>query len=122
MKKEIADKWVAALRSGKYQQGTGALNSNNRFCCLGVLCDISGVGAWSADFNGTFYIIPDDQFEDSSDIYLPHGVMEWAEMDDAEGYVGFDTSPGPSHLTGMNDSGMTFEEIADVIENNHEIL
>lgn len=42
MKKEIADKWVAALRSGNYKQTTGMLNRNNEsFCCLGVLCEIA---------------------------------------------------------------------------------
>lgn len=50
MKKEIADKWVAALRSGKYQQGKNVLSANeNSFCCLGVLCDVvkdQVIGHW----------------------------------------------------------------------------
>jgi hypothetical protein len=38
---------VDALRSGKYQQATGMLKTqDNRFCCLGVACDISGLGYW----------------------------------------------------------------------------
>lgn len=45
MKKDIAMKWVNALRSGKYKQGAGQLfNSKNKtHCCLGVLCDILNV-------------------------------------------------------------------------------
>ena len=43
MNKELKDKWVAALRSGKYVQGTGNLQSGGRYCCLGVLCDVAGV-------------------------------------------------------------------------------
>lgn len=41
-------KWIAALRSGKYQQTFSELKSaDGGFCCLGVLCDISGVGRWT---------------------------------------------------------------------------
>ena len=39
-------KWLAALRSGEYEQATGELRDAVGFCCLGVACDISGVGKW----------------------------------------------------------------------------
>lgn len=43
--------WVAALRSDRFQQGTGALASfetkdeekNPSYCCLGVACELAGV-------------------------------------------------------------------------------
>lgn len=42
MKKEWADKWVKALRSGEFKQGIGGLkDKNNNYCCLGVLCAIA---------------------------------------------------------------------------------
>jgi hypothetical protein len=42
MDKEWKDKWVAALRSGDYKQGTYQLiNDNNEYCCLGVLCRLA---------------------------------------------------------------------------------
>jgi hypothetical protein len=38
---ELMTKWVAALRSGKYEQGTNVLRSEwGSYCCLGVLCDV----------------------------------------------------------------------------------
>lgn len=40
MKKKDAMKWVAALRSGIFKQGFGALQVDNKFCCLGVLNEI----------------------------------------------------------------------------------
>jgi hypothetical protein len=40
-KEVIIEKWIAALRSGNYVQGTGALNCNDNFCCLGVLCEVA---------------------------------------------------------------------------------
>ena len=36
-----AQKWVEALESGQYKQTKGYLSKgNNRFCCLGVACDL----------------------------------------------------------------------------------
>lgn len=44
MKKDIAKKWVKALRSGKYKQGKHALKTETKHgtqhCCLGVLCEL----------------------------------------------------------------------------------
>ena len=41
MKREDLDKWLSALRSGEYRQGSGFLrfgpSSAPRYCCLGVL-------------------------------------------------------------------------------------
>lgn len=43
MKKELYEKWTAALRSDQYEQGRYALNCNGKFCCLGVLCETMGL-------------------------------------------------------------------------------
>lgn len=40
MRECVKDKWVAALKSGKYKQGRGQLNGENGYCCLGVLCEV----------------------------------------------------------------------------------
>ena len=51
-------KWVEALRSGKYKQGQGALNYNNeKFCCLGVACEIFK-DEYNIKKTKTFYIPP----------------------------------------------------------------
>ncbi len=42
---EIKDKWVAALRSGEYRQGTFQLKSQKGYyCCLGVLNHVINYG------------------------------------------------------------------------------
>ncbi len=53
MNKTMARKWVKALRSGKYRQGTnGCLTETDeetgeiKFCCLGVLRDVQGGGLY----------------------------------------------------------------------------
>ena len=41
MKKDIKDEWVRRLRSGDYEQGQGYLRFGDKYCCLGVLCDMA---------------------------------------------------------------------------------
>ena len=46
MNKQVKKLWMDALKSGKYEQGKGRLRRNmlgaqDRYCCLGVLCDLS---------------------------------------------------------------------------------
>lgn len=40
-REEVIKMWVAALRSGEYEQARYQLNSGKGFCCLGVLCDLA---------------------------------------------------------------------------------
>jgi hypothetical protein len=44
--KKVKHKWLKALRSGKYEQGQFYLKRNDRFCCLGVLCDTVKPNKW----------------------------------------------------------------------------
>ncbi len=48
MNQDMKKKWVEALRSGKYRQSTHKyyLKYDGDYSCLGVLCEISGVGYW----------------------------------------------------------------------------
>lgn len=46
MTKEIKEKWIEALESGTYIQGTGSLRKREsiiKHCCLGVLGEICGL-------------------------------------------------------------------------------
>ena len=48
MPMKLLDKWLKALRSGKYKQGKGTLEDEGKFCCLGVLQKIAN-GETEAD-------------------------------------------------------------------------
>jgi hypothetical protein len=37
---DIKEKWLEALRSGKYKKGKDCLLNDDKYCCLGVLCEI----------------------------------------------------------------------------------
>lgn len=39
--KAFKEKWLAALRSGKYKQGERKLKEGDSYCCLGVACVVA---------------------------------------------------------------------------------
>lgn len=99
--------WVEALRSGKYQQARAVLrNAKGGMCCLGVACEISGLGKWSAardyETNGAL-----------STTLPPREVVAWLGLDNANGSW---SERDDDMLTIRNDKGASFAEIADIIE------
>ena len=99
---EHRKQWVQALRSDDYVQATGKLRDRDAFCCLGVACEISGLGEWDED---NVYL--------GVGASLPPAVRDWLGLREAEG------EHGPHSifsLTAFNDRGDTFEQIADLIE------
>ncbi len=123
MKKNIAMKWVEALRSGKYKRGTGQLrDEKNQFCCLGVLCNLHAqehpkVAAAQKDRCDYMY----------HSSYLPGAVQRWAGMKSEDGTVPFELAPRVKgnrceNLAAMNDWDMPFSKIATFIEKNWKAL
>lgn len=104
----VKEKWLAALRSDNYTQTSGKLRINDSFCCLGVLCDLYSkeTGNEWEGYNYSF------KFLGSTGV-LPWKVCDWANLRDEGALL---NEEGNSSLWSLNDSGKTFEEIADVIE------
>ena len=129
MKKTIMKKWVAALRSGEYEQTSGSLvsinNEGERFCCMGVLCNLAtedGYGEWDG------YVFKDEKGLNSNS-WLPPGVIKWAGMKSESGeFESSDKDCGVSPegysktLVGLNDAHTPFTELADIIEANYKDL
>lgn len=96
--------WADALRSGEFLQGKGQLTDGSRFCCLGVGCVVAkrnGVPvnkAWRERKTLVEYLKP---------------VRDWLGLADQDGTY---TASGET-LTGKNDSGASFNDIAYIIEN-----
>lgn len=108
--KEHRKQLVEALRSGEYKQGRWRLRNGDAFCCLGVACDISGVGEWEKLDNRQLT----NYFYQTVDSYLPNDVRL---------YFGFISASGryvDGALVELNDSGKSFSFIADVIESSPE--
>lgn len=112
MKPEIKKYWIKALKSGDYQQGRHYLRDGDKFCCLGVLCDLAEKAevlssTVIAGHAGTWY----RGRETGSKKVLPEEVLEWAGIFNVNPLVGKHT------LAYANDAeGKTFTEIADLIE------
>lgn len=118
MKKEIADKWVQALKSNKYSQTKGTLKDSYGYCCLGVLCEISKISDWKLIDN---HHISKYKYNDSSMIgLLPEEVRKWADIKTTDGT--FIQNNKQLILTTLNDDGVSFNEIADIIEKNWESI
>lgn len=125
MKKHIAKKWVEALRSGKYKQGQRRLrDENNNFCCLGVLCNLH-----ANEFPKLAKDETDPLMYLGEDESLPGQVREWSGISDPLGelkeidwWVEDDTCIFDKYtsLAEANDEGVTFEKIADWIEQNYK--
>lgn len=118
MNPEVKAAWVAALRSGDYKQTKFKLRdvSTGGFCCLGVLCEISGLGTWDErDVTPQFIETANPKNRNSG--VLTSGVMRWAGLTNRIGMYRRpqDDTAGES-LSRDNDRGKTFAEIADIIE------
>jgi hypothetical protein len=131
MKKARAMKWVRALRSGKYKQGTGSLkrqdsNGDDCFCCLGVLAEINKVG---------------DEFLCREDLLNTSAVQNACNINSFDGTPmsdeagDYDTEDEKNvkirvknktmkftNLAAANDEGATFHAIASWIEKNYKLL
>lgn len=108
--------WVEALRSGEYEQGKGYLrvtdeDGQDKFCCLGVLCEVAGLRPVDIEVDAggaTVHFYPDDGFPAQGE--PPYSVKRRAGLDG--GHSGEVTT-----LVSMNDAdGASFDEIADHIE------
>lgn len=120
MNPERKAEWTAALRSGEYKQTNGFLHRRGGFCCLGVACDLwnkeTGKGEWKPFSDCRDFVIQDERYalEDRYSAFPPNEVTNWLGVPYTEGY----RPPSFLTLANMNDSGKTFLEIADWIEEN----
>ena len=121
MKKHKAMQLVKALRSGEYQQGMYQLvNDQDEFCCLGVACNISKQplewkrrgGLW--EMSGASSTLP-AAIQEEFGFYSDGGSRR-----DGKFFLIDDTKY--SDLMDANDSGVSFNDIADYIENNWKAL
>ena len=128
MLKKKADKWVKALRSGKYKQGTGLLvqsRDNGRgkevfeHCCLGVLAEISGIKR--DEIMGSELL---DGWNDKCGLKTNNG-KPYDEFGDFKKIQIKTVNRGTvreGNLADINDSKVSFKKIANWIEKNYKLL
>jgi len=135
MRADIKAEWVRRLRSGDYTQGKNQLAYQDEkgklhHCCLGVLCEMAAedgiVDRLSAETMSTIMFRDkpiDGNYRSAESQILPRSVRSWAGLDTDVAAFG-PTDPANakrpydhrSCLAEENDSGKTFAQIADLIE------
>lgn len=103
----VKEKWVKALLSGQYQQGIAHLHIGNKYCCLGVLCDLA---VQEGIIDPPILKDREYQYAGQHTCTLPTAVSDWAGVD----CIG--ALPTRDTLAWMNDRGVSFVGIADAIQ------
>lgn len=117
MNQAIKEKWVNALKSGEYEQGTDFLNKDGEFCCLGVLCDLynkeTGIEWEDAKWEDAKNQAPKHKIKSflGQQAVLPSVVVEWAGLENDNPLI-----LGYESLASINDKYESFKEIANLIE------
>lgn len=102
-------KWLKALESGKFAQGTGDLRKGDAYCCLGVAAELFKTPATNVhvtsfgkyEYDGRFSVAP---------TFVIGALGLFTGVGDMRG--------GGCKLAVMNDDGRTFAEIAEHIRKN----
>lgn len=129
MKQDTKQLWISALRSDEYKQGKqrlakfgqGKTTGVVRHCCLGVLCEV--LPYVERIQTGAQIVYVTTRTEEESTTVLPYTVAEREEFDRVSPWIDY---PGKDEfgnsmtfrisLVELNDSGFTFNQIADMIE------
>lgn len=124
MSSDVRDRWVAALRSGRFVQGrlrlTTVRDDVTRHCCLGVLCELAlEAGVELTVKERELSTGARRRTYDNITSYPPDAVLAWAGLDvpDPSVTVPFDGVGRSFRLSDLNDDlYWTFTQIADVVE------
>lgn len=115
----VKRKWLSALRSGKYKQGTTYLYNacNDTYCVLGVLGEIEG--ATKKEMNRQMLLSDIGMFMKLIPEYskLTRAQKKKAKDYDKEFFTFSVMYNGAmTSLAEINDNGIPFSKIADIIE------
>lgn len=133
MDQTVKANWVAALESGKYEQATGCLNSGRGMCCLGVLTDLYGKEkglSWARESLDQNYHLGGLEYLESG--LAGKEVLDWSGISTRAGSLPFvtrdtykfhgedqvdpDDISYQACLSELNDGGVSFSQIADLIK------
>lgn len=124
-REQVVEKWIEWLRSDQFDQIDGQLGRQSpsekpERCCLGVVCDVV------REFNPEFHMGVDADAgyevefgEEHESTVLPAEIKKFLgySSQNADVYVpGYGNIWYMFDLASLNDDGLTFDQIADLIE------
>jgi hypothetical protein len=127
MNKRFKKRWTAELLSGKFKQGTMTLRTaDDKYCCLGVACVISGIVPTlnedgDYDFDGEVSSLPielvmEKQIGDQDPSISPVGKdLDYIRRRLREKCIA-NAHCRAFELSVLNDNGFTFKFIARMID------
>lgn len=127
MNRENMVKWITALRSGQFEQGTGRLASvddpdtreNPKYCCLGVACEVAVANGVVLPTRMKQDVMEDDAWiieYDGDALCLPKKVLEWLDLPHHRN-ISILYHGNRKLVSEMNDEyRWTFDQIADALE------
>jgi hypothetical protein len=128
MNPEVKSLWLAALRSGQFEQGRDNLCNNGQYCCLGVLAQLHHNANPEAVILSKRGVIIERIYFNDEDAILPKATKAWAGLNGSNPDIMY--NGGRTQITVLNDGGhatnglgvpeaimpLSFKEIADLIE------
>lgn len=132
--KEIRQKWIDALRSGDFKQTSGALRDRNKYCCLGVLCELEGIDLTRKFSEENKFVeigsmcYPWD-LRDIEDVQVPKWIRCGSAVSATHMKVALENGDHKTYnkfvtvgtflqlLAEYNDQGRSFHDISNLIEN-----
>lgn len=115
-----------ALKSGKYEKGSGQLCRDEKYCCLGVKCELDGL--LKEDKREKYTLDDPTNPASINNAFLPDN-HQWRKLYGSglsfPGTVNLsivyqDDESNPSSIVAVNDYGgkvsTTFDQVADVLE------
>jgi hypothetical protein len=104
---DIKEKWLEALRSGKYNKGKESLLNDDKYCCLGVLCEVQ---------ERPKTLFKENKFMFDGDL---GGIVRsnplFSYLNGLGSFKGFKIE-GYINLAYVNDESETFENVIEIIE------
>lgn len=116
------DEWITALRSGKYEQGCGLLrSSDDKYCCLGVLLELEGK-EFCKYIGGGYFVHTDYNGDRTGSSYVGEEIVTLSYpgilpiTPTLTNPQGVEVTASRNELASLNDCGVPFDVIADIIE------
>lgn len=138
---ELAEQWLQALESGKYNQTQNYLKTSEGHCCLGVACEVAGLHEELVPNEPgdhpqnpvpdqvTQFVFDKRTYSSAHTQKLPDGFLIELGLKSDIGAVSFTHGNeieigGERHdtLTGANDGGASFQDIAIALRKHSHLF
>lgn len=120
VKRDRMAKLIEAMRSGDYEQCYLSMHSENKFCAMGLACELSNLGFWKGkSSHQNYFTTNEEEKKEGGQEAMPRSVLD---------YYGFKTESNfpvvlflgsYKLIPDLNDQHILFSQIADLLEDTY---